>query len=162
MRVSCQITYHDRRNLLMHIDACTARPHGFEIIKALFLTPKDDSLTHFPLDKMAAIFADDIFTCLFMNENCCISIRISLIFFFLRVQLTISRHWFRYWLGTWTNVDPAHRHIYAALARDDLTNFSVLDMEIRAWFSGTTIINIALSISRNRGLDKTATFYRRH
>ena len=37
-------------------------------------------LTRFPLDKMAANFADDIFKCIFMNETFCISIRISLKF----------------------------------------------------------------------------------
>ena len=26
-------------------------------------------LTHFPLDKMAAILADNIFKCIFLNEN---------------------------------------------------------------------------------------------
>ena len=34
-------------------------------------------LTHLPLDKMAAIFTDDIFKCIFMNEKFCISIQIS-------------------------------------------------------------------------------------
>ena len=33
-----------------------------------------------PLDKMAAIFSDDIFKCIFLNEKFCISIRISLKF----------------------------------------------------------------------------------
>ena len=37
-------------------------------------------LTHLSLDKMAAIFVDDIFRCIFMNEKFCISIRISLKF----------------------------------------------------------------------------------
>ena len=37
-------------------------------------------LTHPPLDKMAAILADDIFRCIFMNEKFCILIKISLKF----------------------------------------------------------------------------------
>ena len=37
-------------------------------------------LTHLPLDKMAAISADDIFRCIFVNENCPIVIKISLKF----------------------------------------------------------------------------------
>ena len=37
-------------------------------------------LTHIPLEKMATIFADDIFKCIFMNEVFCISIKISLKF----------------------------------------------------------------------------------
>ena len=36
--------------------------------------------THLPLDKMAAILADDIFKCVFLNENIWISIKISLKF----------------------------------------------------------------------------------
>ena len=38
------------------------------------------SLTHLPLDKMAAIVADDNFKCMFVNENNKIPIRISLKF----------------------------------------------------------------------------------
>ena len=37
-------------------------------------------LTHLPLNKMAAILADDIFKCIFLNENVRISIKISLKF----------------------------------------------------------------------------------
>ena len=37
-------------------------------------------LTHLPLDKMAAMLADDIFKCIFLNENDWIPIRISLKF----------------------------------------------------------------------------------
>ena len=33
-------------------------------------------LTHLPLDKMAAILADDIFKCIFLNKNVRISIQI--------------------------------------------------------------------------------------
>ena len=36
------------------------------------------TLTHIPLDKMAAILADDIFKCIFLNENDRIPIQISL------------------------------------------------------------------------------------
>ena len=35
-------------------------------------------ITHIPLDKMAAILADDIFNCIFLNENDKIPIQISL------------------------------------------------------------------------------------
>ena len=34
--------------------------------------------THLPMDKMAAMLADDIFDCIFLNENDSISIQISL------------------------------------------------------------------------------------
>ena len=36
------------------------------------------NLTHLPLNKMAAILADDNFKCIFLNENDRIAIRISL------------------------------------------------------------------------------------
>ena len=39
-----------------------------------------DIFTRFPLDKMAAILADDIFKCIFLNENDRIRIQISLKF----------------------------------------------------------------------------------
>ena len=38
------------------------------------------NLTHLPLDKMAAILADNIFKCIFLNEKFCILIKISLKF----------------------------------------------------------------------------------
>ena len=38
------------------------------------------SSTHLPLDKMAAILADNILKCIFLNENVWISIKISLKF----------------------------------------------------------------------------------
>ena len=37
-------------------------------------------LTHLPLDKMAALFPDDIFRCIFAKEKFCILIKISLKF----------------------------------------------------------------------------------
>ena len=37
-------------------------------------------LTHLPLDKMAAVLADDIFKCIFVNGNDRIPIQISLTF----------------------------------------------------------------------------------
>ena len=39
-----------------------------------------NGLTHLPLDKMAAIFADNIFRCIFVNEKFCILVKISLQF----------------------------------------------------------------------------------
>ena len=42
-------------------------------------------------------FPDDIFKCIFLNKNIRISIKIWSLF--LGVQLTISQHWFRWWLG---------------------------------------------------------------
>ena len=44
------------------------------------LTTSVEALTHLPLDKMAAILADDIFTCILVNEKFYILIKISLKF----------------------------------------------------------------------------------
>ena len=71
-------------------------------------------------------FSDDIFKCIFMNENIWIWINISLNLL-LRVKSTIYKHWFRYWLGD----DQAPRHylsqwwlyyrcIYATLGLNEL------------------------------------------
>ena len=43
-----------------------------------FLTKSGIHLIHLPLDKMAAILADDIFKCIFLNENDKIPVWISL------------------------------------------------------------------------------------
>ena len=51
-----------------------------------------------PPDKMAAIFADDIFQRNFVNDTFCIWFEFHWSLF-IRVQLTISQHWFRWWLG---------------------------------------------------------------
>ena len=55
-------------------------------------------LLYWSRNKMAAILADDIFKFISLCENCCIFItrfhrNLSPV-----VQLTISQHWFRYWL----------------------------------------------------------------
>ena len=41
---------------------------------------KLSDLTHLPLDKIAAILADNIFKCIFLNDKFCILIKISLKF----------------------------------------------------------------------------------
>ena len=46
------------------------------IIMASYMV--DPQLTHLPLDKMAAILADDIFICIFLNGNYRIQFQISL------------------------------------------------------------------------------------
>ena len=71
---------------------------------------------------MAAILADDIFKCIFLNENDKITIRISLKFvpripIDNKPALVQVMAWRR--RGdktiTWTNPDPVHWRIYAAL-----------------------------------------------
>ena len=56
------------------------------------------------LDKMAAILADDNFECIFLNENN--RFQFEFHWMFLTVQLTITQHWFRYWL--WAHSEPSH------------------------------------------------------
>ena len=53
-----------------------------------------------PLDKMAAYLADDISKCIFMNEKF--------------VQAPNRRQ-----AIAWTDADPIHWHIYAALGGDE-------------------------------------------
>ena len=72
-------------------------------------------------------FADDTFKCIFLNENVWMPIKFHWNLF-LRVQLTIFHHWFRYWLGAvqatshylnqWWLV---YRRIYASLGLNELS-----------------------------------------
>ena len=69
------------------------------LLNAIFgnCIPKDEPqkwLTHWGRDKMAAIL-QTIFKFIFLCENWCILIIISLEFLFSRVQITIIQHWFR-------------------------------------------------------------------
>ena len=63
-------------------------------------------INSFPPDKIAASLADNIFKCIFLNENDRIQIQISLKLL-PGVQLTISQHWFIV-----TNDNPVHGCIY--------------------------------------------------
>ena len=67
---------------------------------------------------MTAVSVDDIFKCVFMNENFFISIRISLKFgpkclIYCKSALIQVMAWRQ--AITWTNADPVHWRIYAAL-----------------------------------------------
>ena len=72
---------------------------------------------------MAAILADDVFNCIFFNENNIIPIPISLKYVPRSptdnkpelVQVIVRRQAF-----TWTNDDPVHWRIYAALRGGEL------------------------------------------
>ena len=78
-------------------------------------------------------FPDDIFKCIFLNENVWISINIS----FLRVQSTIFHHWFRLWLGAvqatshylnqWWLV---YWRIYASLGLNELKKILIINENI--------------------------------
>ena len=50
-----------------------------------------------PPGQYGSYFTDDIFKCIFMNEKFWIEFHWSL---FHSVQLTISQHWLRWWIGT--------------------------------------------------------------
>ena len=81
------------------------------------------SLTHLPLDKMAATLAGDNFKCIFLNEND----EIHSLKFIPRspiynksalVQVNgLAPN--RRQAITWTNAYLVHRRIYAALGRDE-------------------------------------------
>ena len=81
----------------------------------------------FPLDKMAAILADNIFKCIFLNEETLILIKISLKFVLKgpinKNSSTGSDNGLaptRRQAIIWTNVDPVHKHIYVSLGEDEL------------------------------------------
>ena len=63
-------------------------------------------------------FADDIFRCIFMNESFifCLKFHWSL---FLRVQMTITQHWFRFGAKPLSEL-MLTQFIYAALGGDEL------------------------------------------
>ena len=67
---------------------------------------------HLPLDKMAAILADGIFKCIFLNETDRILIQISLK---LVPKSSIDNKPTLIQVITWTNDYPLHWRIYAAL-----------------------------------------------
>ena len=78
------------------------------------------NLTHLPLNKMAATVADNIFKCIFVNGKFYILIKISLNFVLKgpidnNAALVQVMAWHQ--AITWTNADPAHWHIYAALLK---------------------------------------------
>ena len=98
-------------------------------------------LTHLPPGQNGHLFADDVFKCIFLNENIWISNRISLIMFI--EMRSLGSNWQYVSIGSdnglalsrwqaiiWTNADPFHWHIYVALGEDELSsvyqfNFSI-------------------------------------
>ena len=87
-------------------------------------------LTHLSLDTIFAI-SQMIFSKAFSWIKCFIfwlKFHWSL---FLRLQLTITQHWFKYlvpnrWQAIiWTNADPIYRCIYVALGGDELRSFMI-------------------------------------
>ena len=69
-----------------------------------------DSLTHLPLENMAAISEDDIFKGIFMNA-------IDLV---VGISSGNGLRPNRRQAITWTHADPVHWRIYAASGRDEL------------------------------------------
>ena len=85
-------------------------------------------LTHLPSDKMAAIFADNIFKCMFLNETDKISTQISMKFVhkspiqYPSIGCDNALAPNRRKSITWTNSDPVHWRIYAVLRGDEVIN----------------------------------------
>ena len=61
--------------------------------------PVDQQINSSPPGENGRHFADNIFRCIFVNENFCILIKISLKFV-PKGPIDKTPHWFRYWLGT--------------------------------------------------------------
>ena len=87
---------------------------------------------------MATILADDTFKGIFLNENDRIPISISLKF----VPKESNRQYISTGSGNglvpnrrqaiiWTNADPIHWHIYAALGGDELKKIIAAHLKIR-------------------------------
>ena len=99
---------------------------NISIVKCVWkLLPHSSGWTHWGPDKIASILQTT-----FSNAFSLMKIYKSLLVFhwslFLRVQLRLFQPWFRKWLGAsqaiiWTNADPIHWRIYAALGGDELT-----------------------------------------
>ena len=111
-------------------------------------------LTHWVFGNLV----DNIFKCIFFNENCCVLIRISLKSILKTCQLTTGHHhWSGWWCGairvtmTWTNEDPVRWRIYGSTCLSGLaaqcgcvitTRFIHLYVQ---WFISITV---DISISR--------------
>ena len=102
-------------------------------------------------------YADDIFNCIFLNENVWIPIKISLKFV-PKVQLTIFQHWFRWWLGAdqatshylnqWWLI---YRRIYASLGLDGLSTvtnvlFCIMQNKRIVWCHMPNMLNYVQTI----------------
>ena len=74
---------------------------------------KKMKLTHLPLDKMTAISQTVFSDALSWIKSFLLWLKFHWILF-LRVQLTIAQHW-----CIWSNADPIHWRIYAALLGDE-------------------------------------------
>ena len=93
--------------------------HVSRVLRRIGRSIRDINLTNLPLDKMPAILADDIFKCIFLNENDKIPNQISLKFVRRSHINSIcsyngmvpTRRWLFYW------------HIYASLGLDELTDW---------------------------------------
>ena len=75
---------------------CSGQRHNFLHWWCQWSDRKENELTHWGRDKLYDIF-QNIFKCIFFNENVWNSIKISLEVV-PKVQFTISQHWFRWWL----------------------------------------------------------------
>ena len=72
------------------------------MIKWSFLCESHEQINSSPTGPNGCDFADDVFRCIFLNWKFCVLIKISLYFVprnVSRVQLTITQHWLRWWLG---------------------------------------------------------------
>ena len=121
---------------------------GFILMPKIFFTPifqrfygkiiascnMPQTLNSSPPGQNGHHFVDDIFRCIFVNEKFCISIKISLKFVPNSHQPSIGldngmatnrRH-----AIIWTNADPIHWRIYAAVGGDEVTHCGLVTSQI--------------------------------
>ena len=84
-----------------------------------------DMVNSSPPGQNGRYFAGNIFKCIFMNEIFIFGFKFPWSML-PRDQLTIIQHWFRWWLGNWTNAHPVHWCIYAALGGDESKSVATL------------------------------------
>ena len=90
----------------------------------IYASPCLSELTHLPLGKMAAILADHIFKYIFLNENVCIFIRISLKYVPMGQIINMpalgqTMAWRRTGI-IWTNAGLIYWRIYVSLSLNEL------------------------------------------
>ena len=80
---------------------------------------RNSNLTHLSLDKIATTLADDIFKCIYLNENDRIPIQISLKFV---PRSPIVNKPALVQVMAWRRIGPIHWRIYAALGGVELSH----------------------------------------
>ena len=96
------------------------------LLKMTFTSPRAQWVNSSPPGENGCQFAEDIFKCIFMNEKICILIEISIKFVHKGPSIGLDNGLVlnRCQSIIWTNADPIHWRIYAALGLNELSVLS--------------------------------------